>query len=98
MRSFNSCLKPEKLFFQNYNKFNESKLLSDLKNPNFSFKYTDPNKNYLFLTNSFSKIIEKNVPLKKKTLQGNHAPFVSKELKKVIYTRSSFRNKFNIKL
>ena len=55
---------------------------------------TDPNENYLFLTNSFSKIVEKHFSLKQKTLRGNHAPFVSKELGKAIYTRSRFRNIF----
>ena len=55
---------------------------------------TDPNENYLFLMNSFSEIVEKHVPLNKKTLRGNHAPFVSKELRKAICTRSRFRNRF----
>ena len=70
-----------------------SKFLPDLKNTNFSFTSADPNENYLFLKNSFSKIVEKHVSLKKKTLRGNNGPFVSKELGKAIYTRSRFRNK-----
>ena len=94
MRSFVSRLKPKIIFFRNYKKFDETKLLSDLKNTNFSFTSADPYENYLFLTNSFSKIVEKHVPLKKKTLRGNHGPFVSKELRKAIYTRSRFRNRF----
>ena len=93
MRSFVSRLKPKIIFFRNYKKFDETKFLSDLKNTNFSFTSADPNENYLFLTNSFSKIVEKHVPLKK-TLRGNHASFVSKELRKAIYTRSRFRNRF----
>ena len=71
-------------FFRNYKKFDETKFLADLKNTNFSFTSADLNENYLFLTNSFSKIVEKHVPLKKKTLRGNHAPLVSKELRKAI--------------
>ena len=94
MRSFVSSLKPKIIFFRNYKKFGETKFLADLKNTNFSFTSADPNENYLFLTNSFSKIVEKHVPLKQKTLRGNHAPFVSKELRKAIYTRSRFRNRF----
>ena len=43
---------------------------------------------------TFSKIVEKHVPLKNKTLRGNHAPFVFKELRKAIYTRGRFRNRF----
>ena len=66
MRSFVSRLKPKIIFFRNYKKFDETKFLSDLKNTNFSFTSADPNENYLFLTNSFSKIVEKHVPLKKK--------------------------------
>ena len=94
MRSFVSHLKLKIIFFRNYKKFDETKFLADLKNTNLSFTSADPNENYLFLTNLFSKIIEKNVPLKQKTLRGNHAPFVSKELRKAIYTRSRFRNRF----
>ena len=72
MRSFVSCLKPKIIFFRNYKKFDETKLLSELKNANFSFTFFDPNENYSSLTNSFSKIVEKHVLLKKKTLRGNH--------------------------
>ena len=94
MRSFVSRLKPKIIFFRNYEKFDEIKFLADLKTTNFSFTSTDPNENYLFLTNSFSKIVEKHVPLKQKTFRGSHAPFVSKELRKAIYTRSRFGNRF----
>ena len=94
MRSFVSRLKPKIIFFRHYKKFDETKFLSDLKYTNFSFTSGDPNENYLLLTNSFSKIVEKHVPLKKKTLRGNHAPFISKELRKAIYTKSRFRNRF----
>ena len=94
MRSFVSCLKPKIILFRNYKKSDETKFLSDLKNINFSFTSANPNENYLFLTNSFSKTVEKHVPLKKKTLRGNHAPFASKELRKAICTRRRFRNNF----
>ena len=84
MRSFVSCLKPKKIFFRNCKKFHETNFLSVLKNANFSFTSADSNGKYLFLTNSFYKIVEKHDPLKKKTLTGNHAPFVSKELRKAL--------------
>ena len=94
MRSFVSCLKPKIIFFRNCKKFDETKFLAELKNTHFSFTSTDLEENYLFLTNSFSKIVQKHVPLKKKTLRGYDAPFVSNELRKAIYTRSRFRNTF----
>ena len=36
-----------------------------------------------------------HAPLKKKTLRGNQAPFLSKEPRKEIYTRSKLKNKYN---
>ena len=57
MRSFVSLLKPKNILFRNYKKVVEAKFLSDLKNTNFFFTSADPNENYLFLTNSFSKIV-----------------------------------------
>ena len=54
----------------------------------------DPNENYDFLVNTFIDIVNKHAPLKKKFIRGNQAPFMTRNLKKEIYTRSRFRNKF----
>ena len=56
-------------------------------------KKTLPNQCYDSLTNSFLEVVNKHVPLKKKTIRGSHASFVNKELRKVIYTRSRLRDK-----
>ena len=53
----------------------------------------NPNQCYDLLTNSFLKVVNKHAPLKKKTIRGNHASFVNKELRKAIYTRSRLRSK-----
>ena len=54
----------------------------------------DPDENYSFLTRELSKIAVEHAPLRKKFIWANHAPFMNKELRKVIYTRSRLRNKF----
>ena len=54
----------------------------------------DLNKSYYFLTNTFINIINKYAPLKNKFTRGSQAPFISRNLRKEIYTRSKFRNKF----
>ena len=46
------------------------------------------------LSQTFSKVVQKHVPLKKKILRGNHAPFMNRELRKEIYKQSRLRNKF----
>ena len=38
--------------------------------------------------------MEKHASLKKKIVRGNHVPFITKDLRKAIYTRSKLRNKF----
>ena len=40
------------------------------------------------------KIVERHTPLKKKFLKGNQDPFMNKELRKKIYTRSRSKNHF----
>ena len=55
----------------------------------------DPNENYNFVTEKFLDVVNRHEPLKNKTLSGNQAPFIIKELRKGIYTRSKLRNKYN---
>ena len=53
-----------------------------------------PNENYQRLTENFVSVVEKYAPLKKKIIRGNQIPFVNRELRKGIYTRSRLRNKY----
>ena len=54
--------------------------LEELKNADFNFHENKPNFNYDSLVNKFSELVNKHAPLKFKTLRGNHAPFMNKEL------------------
>ena len=56
MRSYISCLKPQKVHYRSYKNFNEENFLSDAKEADFSFKTSNPDENYLVLTN-FSQIL-----------------------------------------
>ena len=64
------------------------------KNCNFILTTDDPNENYDFLTNTFIDVVNNHAPLKKKFIRGNQAPFMTRRLRKEIYTRRRFRNKF----
>ena len=68
--------------------------MNDLKETNFELSTIDPNENYRFITDTFIKIVERHAPLKKRLVRGNQAPFMNKELRKTIYTRSRLRNNF----
>ena len=94
MKSCISRLKPQNVHHGSFKNFNEEKFLSDVKEADFSFNTSNPDENYLVLTNVFPNIVNKHGPLKKKILRGNDAPFMKKELRKVIYTRSRLRSRY----
>ena len=88
-------LKPKIVFYRNYKHFEDSRFLEDLNSTDFSLNTDDPNENYNFITDKFLNVVNRHAPLKKKTLRGNQAPFLTKELRKEIYTRSKLKNKYN---
>ena len=57
MKSHCSRLKPKIVYYRNFKRFDERKLIVDIKNADFSFKIHDPNENYSALTNTFSLIL-----------------------------------------
>ena len=57
------------------------------KQPNF-FSNNDPNENYSVISDTFSKLVDRHIPLKKKTQRGNHAPFISKEIRELILPKA----------
>ena len=95
MKSHFSRLKPKIIHYRNFKRLDEQKFFADVKNADFSFETDDPNENYSAFKNTFSLIVEKHAPLKKKIVRGNHAHFITKDLRKAIYTRSKLRNKFS---
>ena len=86
---------PKIVFYRNYKHFEYSRFLENLNRTDFSLDTGDPNKNYNFITNKFLNVVNRHAPLKTKTLRGNQAPFLNKELRKEIYTRSKLKNKYN---
>ena len=54
------------------------------------YKAKDPDNK---LTNILYNTLEKHAPLKSKTVRGNQAPFMSKELSKAIMEKSRLRNR-----
>ena len=93
MKSHISRLKPQNAHYCSYKNFKEEKFLSDVKEADFSFKTSNPDKKYLVLTNIFSNIVNKEEHLKKKIL-GNDAPLMNKDLRKAIHTGGRLRSRY----
>ena len=85
-------LKSKRIQYRSYKNISEVGFLEEFKNAEFNFHKNKPNFNNHSLINKFSELVNKLAPLKFKTLRGNHAPFVNKELQKAIYTRSQLKN------
>ena len=58
------------------------------------FKNSNPNENYSVLSDTFTKLLDRHAPLKIIIQIENHAPFITKEMRKAIYTRIRLKNKF----
>ena len=88
-----SKAKPKVIKYRNYKNFDKNNFLDDLNNINVRLNKENTNQCYDLLTTSFLEIVNRHAPLKKKTISGNHASFVNKDLRKAIYTRSRLKNK-----
>ena len=91
--------KPIKITYRDYRCFNENVFLHDLRAASFhlceSLVEQDTDLACNFFVETFLQVIDRHAPLKSKTIRGNQAPFMTKELSKVIMTRSRPRNIHN---
>ena len=90
-----SGLRPKVLSYRSYKNFIESKFLNDLNKTIISFGNENPNQNYNVLSNRFLEVVNVHAPLKTKIVRVNDAPFVDKQLRKAIYTRTRLKNKIH---
>ena len=68
--------------------------MNDIANIDFRLGSKDPQEGQNTVTNNFLKVVNKHAPLKKKTVRGNDAPFMNKEFRKAIYTRTRLKDEF----
>ena len=83
-------MKPKEIVYRDYIKFKieifENKLKTSLMTQN--------NSSYSFFEKTFVEILNKHAPLKKKVIRKNHAPYVTKKMRKCIMKRSQLQNKY----
>ena len=96
------CFDPEASsllpYYRDYEYFDPEAFINDIKDANLGAIVSlsdDPNTVYSDFCAHFKSILDLHAPLKSKTLWGNQASFMSKDLSKAIMTRSRLKNKFN---
>ena len=87
-------LPPKIIKYRNYKGFNENIFCHELEQTLLKGEVYKLEDLYSKLTEIFQKILQKHAPLKSKQIRGNYAPFMNKELSKVIINKSQLRNKY----
>ena len=80
---------PKQIMYRNYKNFNDEAFRSELEEET---QHTDTWSNF---ESKFLKTLNKHAPIKKKTIRANHAPFMSKKIRKAIMKRTQLANKKN---
>ena len=78
---------------RSYKTSNENKFRHDLDQILIKGDIYKPKDPYNKLTNIFYNTLEKNAPLKSKTVRENQTPFMNKELSNTIMEKSRLRNR-----
>ena len=80
--------KPKVIQYRCYKTFDTSSFRDELKGKlSITREYDDFEKAYL-------EVLNKHAPIKRKTVRANHAPYMTKALRKAIMTRSNLENKY----
>ena len=81
--------KPKVVTYRSYKKFDENQFKSDIKRfMNLKFSFSEFNK-------TFTELLDKHAPLKKRILRANEVPYMTKALRKAIMRRSQLETKYH---
>ena len=80
---------PTKRHYRDYKCFDRTKFKNNLKE-----KLNEGISNYESFETTFIEVLNKHAPLKKKLLRANHAPYITKTLRKAIMRRSQLETKY----
>ena len=73
---------PKTIRYRSYKNFNETNFVCELDQKLIQGDIYKTENSYSKLTEMFSDVLEKHAPTKSKTIRGNQAPFMNKELSK----------------
>ena len=94
MKVFYKKQKPNIVQYRNYKKFDNNNFMNDVNDQISQFNQKEQYTNFNLFKRTVYGIFEKYVPLKKKYVRGNQAPFINKKINKEIMKRSRLRNRF----
>ena len=87
-------LPPKKIRYRNYKNFDQNAFLYDLDQNMIKGKFYSELNSYNEFTETFRNTANKHAPLKQKFVRGNDTPFMTKNLRKAIMSRSRLKHKY----
>ena len=91
LKSTYSKAKPKEITYRNYKNFDQDRFKADLKIALMEVEIGA----YKDFEDVFLKVLEQHAPIKKKFIRANHAPYMTKALRKAIMKRSELETKFH---
>ena len=91
--NINLNINPEKIIYRDYKLFDEAKFPHDLDQYIIKGSFCQYEEAFAVFPSVFSDVVNRNAPLKQKTVRGNNAPFMTKQLNKAIMHRSKIKNR-----
>ena len=80
---------PKEIHYRDYKKFDGNLFKEELSN-----KLADGNSSYDTFEEIFISVLNKHAPLRKKILKANHAPYITKALRKAIMRRFQLQTRY----
>ena len=94
LKSKFSKLKPIKVTYRCFRKFDNDSFINDLQNSFENIDFGAAENELLSISKQFENVANRHAPMKSKIIRGNHAPFVTKQLLKEIRYRSRLKHKY----
>ena len=95
LRTLFHKLPPKFVIYRNQKNFHESNFLRYLNSRLIHGElYKNCEDPYTKMSEIFSGVLNYHAPLKQKSVRGNHAPFMTRELIKAIMTKSEVKNSY----
>ena len=85
---------PRKIIHRDYKMFHEAKFLHDLDQEMIKASFYQHEEAFTVFSSVFRNVVDRHAPFKQKAVRGNNAPFMTKQLNKVIVDRSRIKNRY----
>jgi hypothetical protein len=84
------------IYYRSFKNLNNDNFLSDLQNVPFHISdiFDDPDDCYWAINNLLNDVLDKHVPIKKKTIRAKHTPFMNSSLRKAIMNKHRLWRKY----